>query len=64
MINEQISVDRRDWNSLRDRVIKLEEDNRRLHNQMALFMNGCKERIDVFSVLLARFEADLARKDV
>jgi SpoVK/Ycf46/Vps4 family AAA+-type ATPase len=47
-----------------DRMQKLEETNRQLHAQMSLLLNGTKERLDVFGVLLSEFEARLAGKDV
>jgi hypothetical protein len=59
-----IQLDQRDWDSMRDRLLHLEEDNRRLNTQMLLLMQGVKERLDVFSVLLARLESTVAGKDV
>jgi hypothetical protein len=79
-INEPryISLDLRDWERMRDRVAFLEDaeqtnrnriealelEVRRLTQQEALFMNGTKERLDVFGLLLAGFEARLVGKDV
>lgn len=47
-----------------DRIQKLEETNRQLHAQMSLLLNGTKERLDVFGVLLSGFEAQMVGKDV
>jgi hypothetical protein len=47
-----------------DRIALLEADNRRLHQQEALLINGVKERLDVFGVLLSGFEARLVGKDL
>jgi hypothetical protein len=59
---EMILIDRRDFNSLRDRVLHLEEELRRQAREMALFQQGAKERFDVISVLLARLEDTVARE--
>ena len=59
-----ITIDRRDLNSMRERLCALEESNRKMAQQMALFMNGTKERFDAFSLLLDRLKAEVAGKDV
>lgn len=64
MIDHTFTGDRRDWNGMRERITELEAENRRLRSEMALFQEGVKERLDVFSVLLAGLESALARKDV
>jgi hypothetical protein len=70
--------DRRDWNAWRDRTISVEKQNYELRRelselrgmvlncqrQMALFMSGSKERFDAISLLLARLESTVDRKDV
>jgi hypothetical protein len=59
-----VEIDQRDWDRIRDRLLHLEEDNRRLNAQMLMLMQGVKERLDVYGVLLARLESSVARKDV
>jgi hypothetical protein len=59
-----VQLDQRDWDSIRDRLLRLEEENRRLANDLALFQQGMKERLDVFSLLLSGFEARLVGKDM
>jgi hypothetical protein len=65
-INEPryVQLDQRDWDSVRDRLLQLEEEQRRLNNQLLLLMQGVKERFDVLGVLLARLEGSVAGKDV
>jgi len=57
-------VDPRDWNAWRDRLLKVEEEQRAMRREMALYQQGCKERLDVISVLLSRLEDAVARKDL
>ena len=59
-----VQLDQRDWDSIRDRLLKVEEDNRRLNAQMLMLMQGVKERLDVYGVLLTRLESTVAGKDV
>ena len=79
-INEPkyITLDQRDYDRIRDRLLHaeeavdaasaritaLEESNRRLNAQMLMLMQGVKERLDVYGVLLSRLESTVAGKDV
>ena len=59
-----MTIDPRDLQALRDEIVLLKEDNRSLHREMALYQQGCKERFDAISVLLARLEAAVVGRDV
>ena len=61
---DRIEIDRRDWDSLRDRVIHLEENNRMLFRTMGLLQQGIKERFDEQRLLLSRLESAVERKDL
>jgi len=65
-INEPryIQLDQRDWDVVRDRLLKLEEEQRRMAHEMALLQEGIKERLNEQRVLLARLESTVAGKDV
>jgi hypothetical protein len=65
---DRIEVDRRDWNSFRERLLHVEEVMIRLDNenvflkerlrdcqsQLALYMSGTKERFDFITKLLEK----------
>jgi hypothetical protein len=57
---EYVMLDRRDLNSIRERLAFLEDKQRAQENQMALLMQGVKERLNVFGVLLTRLETIVA----
>jgi hypothetical protein len=59
-----ISAVRNDLARACDRLLKVEEEQRRLNNQLLLLMQGVKERFDVLGVLLTRLESAVAGKDV
>jgi hypothetical protein len=59
-----VTLDQRDWDSVRDRLLQLEEEQRRIAHEMALFQEGVKERLNVFNLLLSKLEAAMARKDL
>lgn len=66
-INEPryVTVDARDLDSLRQRVRNVEDDNNEIRKLIALHMQGVKELFDERErLLLAKFEAQVARKDV
>ena len=41
-----ITLDQRDWDSIRDRLLQLEEEQRRMAHEMALLKEGIKERLN------------------
>ena len=59
-----VTLDQRDWDSIRDRLLQLEEEQRRMAHEMALLQEGIKERLNEQRLLLARLESALVGKDV
>ena len=59
-----ISAVRNDLARACDRLLKVEEEQRAMRREMALYQQGCKERLDAISVLLTGLSAEVARKDM